>query len=425
MKDILPLTDDINETSDELSSFFETHRDLHKQWLRMLHSLAEPAFEEYETSKFVKSVLEMYCPSLHVSTPFPLSPTAVIACIEPPEIVESRKPILLRADMDALRMKGAPTNPPRRNGDYHHGCGHDGHTACLLAVAHFLHELRHLCKRKVVLFFQPAEESGMAQKGGSGARVALNQGLLGTIHPDVSAVYALHCWPPLKVGEVGIGEGPMMGTSTTFAIVIQGTGGHAATPGPDRSEPLLAACSIVCNGQAIVARGLSPFTSATLAFTAVENVESKSLNVCPGKVSVQGVIRALDAEVKKMVFTQLGRMGKSIAEAYGCQAVVSSREGYPATINSRDGAATAKEAARRAGLLVFDVGNGPNMEKPSLCAEDFSMLLAKRPGAYVWLGNGKGAGLHTSSLRFNENAIVKGARFLAELALGRNCTEQD
>ncbi|PXF45683.1 putative hydrolase YxeP [Gracilariopsis chorda] len=424
MKDIVSLQDGPNDISEELSSFFGNHEALHKGWLRELHSLAEPSFEEYETSKFVISVLERYCPSLDVTTPFPLSPTAVIAYIEPSETLELSKPILLRADMDALRMKGAPTDPPRKNDDYHHGCGHDGHTTCLLAVAHCLHELRHLCKRKVVLFFQPAEESGMPLKGGSGARVALDHGLLETIHPDVSAVYALHCWPPLRVGQVGIGDGPMMGTGTTFSIMIEGTGGHAATPGPDRSEPLLAACSLVCNGQSIVARGLSPFTSSTLAFTAVENVESRSLNVCPRKVSVQGIIRALDAEVKKTVFAQLCQIGKSIAEAYGCQVVISSREGYPATINSRDGASSAKEAARRAGLIVFDVGEGPSMVKPSLCAEDFSMLLIKRPGAYVWLGNGGSAGLHTSSLRFNENAVAKGAKFFAELALGRNCTEQ-
>lgn len=412
------------ERSSLIRGFFEEKKELHGKWLESAHRLAEPAFEEHETCKFIKGILGEYCPGFEVCSPFPLAPTAVVACFVPQ--TERKKAILLRADMDALRMKGAPIEGGRMNEELHHGCGHEGHVTCLLAAAHCLSTFPDLMERKVVLLFQPAEEAGKVGIG-SGATACVKSGLFESIHEDVSAVYAVHCWPGLEIGDVGVGGGAMMGASGSFRFVIRGGGGHAATPGAGRSEPLLAACAIVSSGQVVVSRLTSAFEPAVVAFTGVENIDAQSTNVCPAVVGVRGTIRSMSDEVRKNVEEQLGRMVEHIAAGYGCTAEVGFKRGYPATVNSVDCAAVAREAGVRVhggedGM--HEVGNGVGEMRPSMCSEDFSVLLQQRPGAYVWLGNGReSAGLHTGDLKFRVEAVRYGAQLFTELATGRDCTD--
>lgn len=406
----------------DVAAFFSEHRHLHVSWLNRLHTLAELSLEEHETSKFVLGILREFSPSLVINQPFRNASTGIIALHTP--TTEKDTPILLRADMDALPITGAKISPTQLHPDCHHACGHDGHMTCLLAAAHWLHSYSSAISRKVVLLFQPAEETG-GVLGRSGASMMLHEGLLDTLHADVHSVFAVHCWPGAPEGDILVGPGCMMGASGRFEIVLRGSGGHAATPGPARSEPLLAACALVSSAQSITARLVDAFDTTTLAFTEVKNIGSGAFNICPEDVAVRGTVRASDSLVRDNILNRLGKMAEGIANAYGCHVTNNIRKGYPATVNSADGAAAAREAALRVHegdeKHVHTVGTGVGMAKPSMCAEDFSFLLEKRSGAYVWLGNGVDSpGLHTKALKFSEEAIAYGAHFFVELMLRRS-----
>lgn len=412
----------INQNVDE---FFEKNREVHAGWLKSLHSLAERSFEEQETSNFIYSVLKEHCSSLKVRRGLNDElPTAVVAVHKPRDA--TRPALLLRADMDGLPVRGTDGTPSPLHPDVHHACGHDGHVTVLLMCAHWLHTFKEFTHRKVVLFFQPAEERGAIAFGGSGARIAVERGeLLDTLHPDVQAVYALHSWPGLEIGHFGVGAGPMMGSSAKFVVEFAGRGGHAAMTSEEGGDALLAACTMVTCAQAVIARGTDAFMPAALAFTSIENVNSTATNAIPSQVRVSGTLRTLDPRTKESVLIQLRRHAAGAATMHGCQGNVLFTEGYPVTRNSGDGARVAHIAALRAASgdesRVHTVGLGEGMLKPILCSEDFSILLAKRGGAYVWLGNGtRGPRLHESSYRFDERALPYGGKLFVHLATGRD-----
>lgn len=407
----------------KISSFFKEHQDLHRGWLMSLHSLAETSFEEEETSNFVYSVLKEHCPSLKVTRGLTDLPTAVVAVFTPRD--ETQRTLLLRADMDALPVCNTNAKVSKLHPNVHHACGHDGHMTCLLATAHWLQHHPDVPQRKLVLFFQPAEEWGSIEKGGSGARVAIkNAGLLDTLHGDVSAVYALHSWPGLEVGEFAVGPSTMMGMSAPFTIQMNGSGGHAAKHSQTGGDALLAACTLVLSAQTVVSRGTDPFDPAVATFTRVESVGNSALNSVQSRVRVHGTVRTLDAGVRQSIREQIRRHAEGAAAMHGCTAVLNFRDAYPATKNSHAAAAAARAAALRAAGgfegNVREVGLGEDMERPSLCAEDFSYLLEKRGGAYVWLGVGKNAPqLHQSNFVFDERAIPFGGKLFVYLAVGR------
>lgn len=397
--------------STQVDTFYTTHSSLHKSWLRTLHELAELSFEEHETSAFIARTLQSYAPSLHVNAELPSLPTAVIAVYEPPSAKHA--PILLRADMDALPLVGADRKVQRIHAEVHHGCGHDGHVACLLACAHYLEECG--APRKVVLFFQPAEERAGAK--GSGARVAVEQGgLLRRLYEDVVAVYAIHAWPGLKSGEYGVGMGIMMGESGRFWVTFRGKGGHAAVGSEMGGDALLAACGFVTCAQNIVARGVDAFENAVVAFTQIKVVGSEGLNVVAGCVKVGGTVRGGREGIMEGLMRQMERFAEGAGRMYGCESEVWYGRGYGVTRNSREGGRVAWKAGERCGGRVREIG-GEGL-KASLCAEDFSVLLEKRGGAFVWVGVGGREGLHESGFRFPEEAIWWGGRFYACLTGG-------
>lgn len=414
---------DASEIHHNVDEFFEKHTELHASWLTSLHSLAERSFEEQETSNFIYSVLKEHCSSLKVTRGLNDElPTAIVAVHKPKDTTQPA--ILLRADMDGLPIRGTDGTPSPLHPDVHHACGHDGHITCLLTCAHWLHTYKEITHRKIVLFFQPAEERGASALGGSGARIAVERGeLLDTLHPDIQAVYALHSWPGLDVGHFGVGAGPMMGSSGRFAIEFAGRGGHAAMASEEGGDALLAACTMVTCAQAVIARGTDAFMPAAVAFTSVENVDSKATNAVPSQVRVLGTLRSLDVRTKESILMQLRRHAAGAATMHGCQGNVLFTDGYPVTRNSGDGARVAHIAALRAvggdEAKVHAVGLSEGMLKPILCSEDFSILLAKRGGAYVWLGNGtRGPRLHESSYRFDERAVPFGGKLFVHIATG-------
>eukprot|EP00177_Eucheuma_denticulatum_P001411 GFKZ01002551.1.p1 GENE.GFKZ01002551.1~~GFKZ01002551.1.p1 ORF type:complete len:455 (-),score=41.59 GFKZ01002551.1:393-1757(-) len=401
----------------QIDEFFTEHKELHKSWLASLHSLAELAFQEHKTAEYVQSILSTYAPSLQVTIGLPCLPTSIVAVQEGNDSAEGEKvpAVLLRADMDGLPLKGKESNVKRLHEDVHHGCGHDGHTACLLACGHYLQH--HPSGRKVVLFFQPAEERG--GEHGSGAKVAIERGgLLRKLHSDVTEVFALHAWPQLHLGEMGIGKGVMMGESGRFWVWFEGKGGHAAEASAEGGDALLAGCGFVTTAQTVVARGLAGFEAAMVGFTRIEVVGSEGMGVVAGRVRVGGTVRGGSEGVIERVMAQVRRFAEGAGMMYGCEVRVEFWEGYGVTRNSVGGGEKGMKVAKRVGVDVKEVRADGEL-KPSLCAEDFSALLRERGGGYFWLGVGDGrGGLHEAGFRFPAEAVWWGARFWAMLAAG-------
>jgi hippurate hydrolase len=270
---------------------------------------------------------------------------------------------------------------------------------------------RHLARTKrfdgtVHFIFQPAEE------GHGGARVMVEQGLFERFPCD--AVYALHNWPDLPLGEAQTRPGPIMAAADRFDIVLRGRGGHAAQP-HHTPDAILAASQLVAQLHTIVSRRIDPSDSAVLSVTRIEGGQSH--NVLPGEVSITGTVRSFDDEAQGRIERALRDTVAGVALASGTTAEIRYHRYYPATINSAAEAALALSAAEAVGLRASLA------PRPAFTSEDFAFLLRERPGAYLWLGQGRPhAGpegerpLHHPCYDFNDDALPFGVRWFCEVA---------
>jgi hippurate hydrolase len=323
----------------------------------------------------------------------------------------SSRTIGLRADMDALPITEANQFPHRsRHEGKMHACGHDGHTAMLLGAAKYLAETRPF-DGTVHLIFQPGEE------GGAGAQRMIDDGLFDRFPCD--AVFGMHNWPNLKVGEFGLTAGPMMASSNEFAISIRGRGAHAAMPHLG-IDPVLVAVQIVNGLQAIITRVKKPIESAVLSVTMIQAGEAT--NVIPETARIAGTVRTFSDAVTAQVEEQMKRIAAMTAAAHGAEADVEFRWNYPPTVNS---VAETEFAA----TVMDDIVGAANVVRgiePTMGSEDFAFMLKARPGTYVFIGNGEGshrsAGhglgpcmLHNPSYDFNDELIPLGATYWVRL----------
>ena len=362
------------------------------EWRRHLHRRPELGFDCHETAAFVAERLrEFGVDEVHEG----IARTGIVA------VIEGRGPgpvIGLRADMDALPIEEATgaAHASEAPGKMH-ACGHDGHTVMLLGAARHLAETRAFDGR-AVLFFQPAEE------GGGGAKVMVDEGVMDRF--GVEAVYGLHNAPNLPEGGVFVVPGPALAAVDTFDIRVTGVGGHGAYPQETR-DPLIAGVQIVQAIQTIPSRNAD--ARATLVVSVTQFHAGTADNVIPGTAHVQGTVRTFDPEVRAMVERRLGEIVGGTAAAMGVEARLDYDGGYPATVNDPAHAAFAAEVARGVAPLVID--DAP----PEMGAEDFAYMLEARPGAYLFLGAGPGAGLHHPEYDFNDRIAPVGASLLARL----------
>ncbi len=254
--------------------------------------------------------------------------------------------------------------------------------------------------------FQPAEE------GKGGARVMVEQGLFERFPCD--AVYALHNWPDLPLGCAQTRPGPIMAAADRFDIVLRGRGGHAAQP-HRTPDVLLAASQLVMQLNTIVARRIDPAESAVLSVTRVQG--GASHNVLPAEATITGTVRSFDPAAQDRIEAALRDAAAGVALGHGIEAEVSYVRYYPATVNSAAEAALALEAAEAAGLKTSVA------PRPAFTAEDFAFLLRERPGAYLWLGQGRAdlgpdgeRPLHHPGYDFNDAALPYGVRWFCAVA---------
>jgi amidohydrolase len=309
----------------------------------------------------------------------------------------------LRADMDALTM--VEQNDFSWKSSRHgmmHGCGHDGHTAMLVGAARYLAETRSF-DGTAVLVFQPGEE------GFAGAKQMIEDGLFQRF--PVQAIYAMHNWPAMKPGMVGMNSGPMMAAADRVTIEITGRGGHGAHAYL-AIDPVLVAAHIITAVQSIVSRNVRPIDSAVISLCAMQAGDLHAMSVIPGKAVLVGTVRTFLPEVQSLIERRLAELCSAVALGLGATATVNYERVYPATVNSADEANFAADVAES---LLGSEHVVRDMD-PSMGAEDFAFMLQTRPGAYLRIGQGgEGCFLHNSRYDFNDEILPLGSALHASL----------
>ena len=385
-------------------SLFERLRSLHPEltaFRRDLHAHPELGFEEVRTAARVAEALRV-CGVDEVHTG--IGKTGVVGIIRGKHSGSGRG-IGLRADMDALPMREENDFSWRSTtGGLMHGCGHDGHTTMLIGAAKALAATRQF-DGTAVLIFQPGEE------GFAGAKAMIDDGLFDRF--SVDAVYAMHNWPSLAPGMVGVNPGAMMAAADRIEIVINGRGGHGAHPYMT-IDPVLVAAHIITAAQSLVSRNVNPLDNAVVSLCAMQAGDLGAYSVIPRQARLMGTVRTFRRDVQDMLEERLGRLVESVAVGFGATATLDYRRSYPATINTPTQAMFAADVAATLVGEEHVIRDLP----PSMGAEDFSFMLQTKPGAYLRLGQGGEGGcfLHSTRYDFNDEILPLGAALFASLA---------
>ena len=379
-----------NALTERVGEFIQLRREIHRH--------PELAFEEHRTSDLVAGKLESWGYAVHRG----LGGTGVVGTWRRGQ---SSRSLGIRADMDALPIQEATglawaSSKP----GLMHACGHDGHTAMLLAAAKAIVQDTSF-NGTLNLIFQPAEE------GGGGAVRMMDDGLFDQ-HP-CDAVFAMHNMPGTPAGHFVFRDGAAMASSDYATIRVIGTGGHGAMP-HRAADPLVAAASIVMALQTIVSRNVDPLHTAVVTVGAMHAGQAN--NVIPGMASMELSVRALDPQVRLLLEQRIKALVLAQAESFGVTAEIDWKKGYCVLVN----AVPETDFARRVALDLV----GPErvtLHGPALTgSEDFAFMLEKIPGSYLLIGNGDGDSVgacmvHNPSYDFNDDNIATGASYWVAL----------
>lgn len=366
-----------------------------KQWRQQIHSQPELGFKEFKTSSFIVDKLQSFGMEVHQG----LGGTGVVGVLKN----GSGPTIGIRADIDALPIK--EQNDIEHKSTHEncmHACGHDGHTSVLLGTA------KHLSQHKdfngtIYFIFQPAEEVL------GGAKAMIDDGLFDKFPMD--AVYGLHNWPGLPVGEIAVNNGPMMASFDTFEITLTGKGTHAAMPHLG-ADPIAAGAALITNIQSIVSRRISPLKSGVISVTQMNSGDTT--NVIPDYAILKGTVRSFDMDVRQSMQDMLTEMVATLPPLYGVTGEMDYHIRYPVTTNDSQAYLEIKEAATK--VLGADKVNTD--VEPSMASEDFSFMSQVVKGAYFWLGvdgNSPSKPLHNAAYDFNDDAIETGIKVWVSL----------
>lgn len=374
---------------------------------RDIHAHPELCFEEVRTADVVAQKLTEWGIPIHRG----MGTTGVVGIVKGRDGGANGRAIGLRADMDALPMQEFNTfaHASKHQGKMH-ACGHDGHVAMLLAAA------QHFAKHRnfdgtVYLIFQPAEE------GGGGAREMIKDGLFEQF--PMEAVYGMHNWPGMPVGQFAVSPGPVMASSNEFKITIRGKGSHAALP-HNGIDPVPIACQMVQAFQTIISRNKKPVDAGVISVTMIHAGEAT--NVVPDSCELQGTVRTFTLEVLDLIEKRMQQIAEHTCAAHDAVCEFEFVRNYPPTVNS------APEAEFARAVMTSIVGESNVLvQEPTMGAEDFAFMLQAKPGAYCFIANGDGAHremghgggpctLHNPSYDFNDDLIPLGATYWVKLA---------
>jgi amidohydrolase len=365
-----------------------------KGWRQHLHQHPELAFDCHNTAAFIIERLhEFGVDEIHSG----IAKTGIVAIING----QGKGPTIgLRADMDALPITEitgadyASTVPGKM-----HACGHDGHVTMLLGAAKYLCETRNF-QGRVALLFQPAEEDG------GGGQVMVQEGVMDRF--TITQVYGIHNAPNVPFGQFLTTPDALMASVDTAFVHLTGKGGHGATP-HDCVDPIVALVAMVQAVQTIIPRNVYALDEAVISVTMVQ--AGSASNIIPEKAMFAATIRSFKPDVRALLKKRFFEIVHGHAAAFNVSAEIDYDWGYPATINHAQNADFACQVATEVvGASLVD-GHATR----EMGSEDFSYMLEARPGAYLFLGTGPGAGLHHPAFDFNDEAAPIGASFFARL----------
>jgi amidohydrolase len=367
-------------------------------WRRDIHAHPELLYDVHRTAAFVADRLrEFGCDQVATG----LGKTGVVGVIKGKKqgTRSGVNVVGLRADMDALPIEEA-TNLPyaSKTRGKMHACGHDGHTAMLLGAARYLAETRNFAGEAVVIF-QPAEE------GGAGAKAMIEDGLMDRF--GIEQVFGMHNCPGLPVGSFAICPGPIMASTASIDIRIEGHGGHAARP-HKCIDSVMVGAQLITALQQIVSRNVDPLDSAVISIC--EFHAGNARNVIPQTAELHGTVRTLTKEVSELIEKRVREVCRGVAEMTGARIDLTYEQGYPVTVNHAGQTEFATKVAR-------DIAGEAHVHDalPMMGAEDFAFMLQARPGAFIFSGNGDSAGLHHPAYNFDDEAIVYGTSYWVKL----------
>ncbi|BFM03812.1 M20 aminoacylase family protein [Psychrobacter alimentarius] len=366
-----------------------------KQWRQHIHSQPELGFKEFKTSSFIVDKLKSFGIEVHQG----LGGTGVVGILKK----GSGPTIGIRADIDALPIK--EQNDIEHKSTHEncmHACGHDGHTSVLLGTAKYLSQHKNF-SGTIYFIFQPAEEVL------GGAKAMIDDGLFDKFPMD--AVYGLHNWPGLPVGEIAVNNGPMMASFDTFEITLTGKGTHAAMPHLG-ADPIAAGAALITNIQSIVSRRISPLKSGVISVTQMNSGDTT--NVIPDYAILKGTVRSFDMDVRQSMQDMLTEMVTVLPPLYGVTGEMDYHIRYPVTTNDSQAYLEIKEAATNA----LGADNVNTDVEPSMASEDFSFMSQEVKGAYFWLGvdgSSPSKPLHNAAYDFNDDAIETGIKVWVSL----------
>lgn len=367
---------------------------------RELHRLPELSWEEAGTAESIRNQLTS------LSIPWrECAKTGTVAQINP-HLKNAKAPhIALRADMDALPIQEASgVDWSSEKSGCMHACGHDGHTATLMATAHWLKRHEDQLPGPVTLLFQPAEE------GGHGAREMINDGAL----EGIDQIFGWHNWPAIPFGKLLCPDGIVMCGNGTFTITVTGKGGHASQPELCR-DPVLAASAITLDLQQIVSRRLPPQQTAVVSVTSIEAPSGPT--IIPGKAVIGGSIRISNRETGNLINHLIREISEATAQSYGVECEVDIQPRYNATVNHPHQALMVREGWRK---LFGEDAMDTRTSTPIMASEDFSYYLQEIPGAFALIGSDDAeyrhqVPCHSAYYDFNDNLIPRVVQLYAHL----------
>ncbi|MDO9525584.1 MAG: M20 aminoacylase family protein [Gemmobacter sp.] len=365
-----------------------------KRWRQHLHRHPELGFDCHDTAAFIiERLYEIGVDEIHTG----IAQTGIVAIL----YGQGDGPTIgLRADMDALPIvETTGAEYASTVSGKMHACGHDGHVTMLLGAAKYLAETRRFAGR-VALIFQPAEEDG------GGGQIMVQEGVMDRF--GIGQVYGIHNSPNVPFGKFVTTPGPLMAAVDTAHVYLTGKGGHGATP-QDTVDPIIAAVGMIGALQSIVSRNTAAIDALVISVTQIHS--GTASNIIPEEAWFCATIRSFTPEVRDLAERRFNEIVAGHASAYGVTARVEYERGYPPTVNHPEETEFAAEVAREvSGKDLVDARADREMG-----AEDFSYMLEARPGAYLFLGTGPGAGLHHAAYDFNDAAAPIGASFFARL----------
>ena len=371
---------------------------------RDIHAHPELCFKEERTADVIAAQLTAWGIPIHRG----LGTTGVVGIVHGRDGGACGRAVGLRADIDALPMQEFNTfDHASKYPGKMHACGHDGHTAMLLAAAQYFSKPEHRdFDGTVYLIFQPAEE------GGGGAREMIKEGLFERF--PMQAVFGMHNWPGMAAGCFAVSPGPVMASSNEFKITIRGKGSHGAMPHLG-IDPVPVACQMVQAFQTIISRNKKPIEAGVISVTMIQAGEAT--NVVPDFCVLQGTVRTFSVELLDMIERRMRQVAEHTCAAFEARCEFEFVRNYPPTINS----VAEAEFARQ--VMIGIVGEQNVLpQEPTGGAEDFAFMLQAKPGAYVFIANGDGdhrdmghgggpCTLHNPSYDFNDALIPLGGTY--------------